>query len=131
MATSKHGRIHKHLCNVVPIVWGSLRLTPIKLYHSQVFPLLVWDPHLVKLEQQLEKVQLFATRIASKQWSESANTLNSHFNLPSLCLRRTNVKFLYLYKLVNGYMSCLYGLLVFLTKSSLLQELQLFSIHFL
>ena len=60
---------------------------------------------MVNLEQQLEKVQLFATRIASKQWSESANTLNSHFNLPSLCSRRTNVKFLYLYKLVNGYMS--------------------------
>ena len=80
----------------------------IRLYHSQVLPLIdygcvVWDPHLVKHKQQLEKVQLFATRIASKQWSESANTLNSHFNLPSLCLRRNYLKMLYLYKLVNGY----------------------------
>ena len=42
----------------------------------------VWDPHLVKHKEQLEKFQLLP-RIASKKWSESANTLNSHFNLPS------------------------------------------------
>ena len=51
--------------------------------------------------------------ICHKQRSESANTLNSHFNLPSLCLRRNYLKLLYLYKSVNGYVSCPYGLLVF------------------
>ena len=66
----------------------------------------------MKHKQQLEK--LFATRIASKQWSESANTLNRYFNLPSLCLRRNYLKLLYSYKLVNGYVSCPYGLLVFI-----------------
>ena len=46
-------------------------------YRTQVLPLLdygcvLWDPHLSKHKQQLEKVQLFATRMASKQWNESA-----------------------------------------------------------
>ena len=90
----------------------------IRLYHSQVLPLIdygciVWDPFLVRHKQRLERVQLFATRIASKQWSESADILNSHFNLPSLCQRRIYLKLLYLYKLVNGYVSCPYGFLVF------------------
>ena len=75
----------------------------IRLYYSQVLPLInygcvvyMWDPHLVKHKQQLEKVQVFAARIASKQWSE-----------------RNYLKLLYLYKLINGYVSCPYGLLVF------------------
>ena len=79
----------------------------VHLYHTQVPPLLdygciLWDPHLSKHEQQLENVQLFATRMASKQWNESAETLNGHFNLPPLTTRRTYFKLLYLYKLVNG-----------------------------
>ena len=49
----------------------------IRLYHTQVLPLLdygcvLWDPHLSKHKQQLEKVQHFATRMASRQWNESA-----------------------------------------------------------
>ena len=75
----------------------------IRLYRSQVLPIIeygciVWDPHLVKHKQQLERIQLFATRIASKQWTESADSLNSHFCLPSLCLRRNYLKLLYMYK---------------------------------
>ena len=30
MAASTVGRIHTHLRNAVPLVWGSLRLAPIK-----------------------------------------------------------------------------------------------------
>ena len=49
----------------------------IRLYRTQVLPLLdygcvLWDPHLSKHKQQLEKVQLFATRMASRQWNGSA-----------------------------------------------------------
>ena len=29
MATFKQTNIHTHVCNVVPLVWGSLRLGPI------------------------------------------------------------------------------------------------------
>ena len=28
MATSKQTDMHMHLCNAVPLVWGSLRLSP-------------------------------------------------------------------------------------------------------
>ena len=73
----------------------------------------------MKHKQQLEKVQLSAIRIASKQWSESADILNSHFNLPSLCLRRNYLKLLLLYKLVNGYVSCPYGILMFNSNPNL------------
>ena len=88
----------------------------IRLYHSQVLPIIeygciVWDPHLFKHKQQLERIQLFATRIASKQWSESADTLSSHFCIPSsLCLRRNYLKLLFMYKVVN---SCVFVLMVF------------------
>ena len=58
-------------------------------------------------------MQLFATRMASKQWNESAETLNGHFNLPPLTTRRTYFKLLYLYKLVNGYVFCPPGLLAY------------------
>ena len=58
-------------------------------------------------------IQLFATRIASKQWTESADTLNSHFCLPSLYLRRNYLKLLFMYKLVNSCVFCPYGLLQF------------------
>ena len=73
----------------------------------------------MKHKQQLEKVQLSAIRIASKQWSESADILNSHFNLPSLCLRRNYLKLFLLYKLVNGYVSCPYGILMFNSNPNL------------
>ena len=31
MATSKQTDIHTHVCNAVPLVWGSLRLAPITI----------------------------------------------------------------------------------------------------
>ena len=55
--------------------------------------------------------------MASKQWNESAETLNGHFNLPPLTTRRTYLKSLYLYKLVNGYVFCPPGLLTPMLES--------------
>ena len=51
----------------------------IHLYKAQVLPVLdhgciVWDHHLNKHKTALEKVQLFATRMATKQW-QSVRTL--------------------------------------------------------
>ena len=71
----------------------------IRLYHSQVLPIIeygciVWDPHL---------------------FSESADTLSSHFCIPSsLCLRRNYLKLLFMYKVVN---SCVFVLMVFSISS--------------
>ena len=61
----------------------------IALYKSQVLPILdfacvVWDPHLKKDQLLLESVQLFPTRIASKSWKSNSESLNHHFQLPSL-----------------------------------------------
>jgi len=47
---------------------------------------------------------------ASKQWTESADTLNS-LCLPSLCLRRNYLKLLFMY--INSCVFCPYGLLQF------------------
>ena len=96
----------------------------IRLYHSHVLPLIeygfvVWDPHFVKHKQQLGKVQLFATRIASKQWSGSANTLNSHFNF---CLRRNYLKLLYLYKLLRLVLMLFWFLIQTLTFEFLMRN---------
>ena len=93
------------------------------MYRTQVLPLLdygciLWDPHLSKHKQQLENVQLFSTRMASKQWNESAETLNGHFNLPPLTTRRKYFKLLYLCKLVNGYVFCPPGLFAYNPNSN-------------
>ena len=34
MVANTVGRIHTHLCNAVPLVWGSLRLAPINYDYS-------------------------------------------------------------------------------------------------
>ena len=36
MSASKPTDIHRHLCNAVPLVWGSLRLIPISLIRDQL-----------------------------------------------------------------------------------------------
>ena len=89
----------------------------LNLYRSQVLPILeygcvVWDPHLIEHKTRLENAQLFATRIASKQWTQSSEHLNSHFNIPSLSSRRTYYKLLFFYKFSEGYTYCPQGLLI-------------------
>ena len=73
---------------------------------------MVWDPHLIKHKTLLENAQLFATRIASKQWTQSSEHLNSHFNIPSLSSRCTYYKLLVFYKFSEGYTYCPQGLLI-------------------
>ena len=71
----------------------------LSLYKSQVLLVLeytcvVWDPHLKK-DQLLESVQLFATRLSSRQWFAKSDTLNQYFNLPSLLDRHKYFKLLF------------------------------------
>ena len=43
----------------------------------------------------LEPIQLFATRLSSRNWSANSDTLNWHFKLPSLSDRRNYFKLLF------------------------------------
>ena len=57
----------------------------------------------------LEKVQLFATRIASNQWNHSSEQLNDHFNLPTLSCRCAYFKLLLFYILSEGFFLSLWS----------------------
>ena len=83
----------------------------IALYKCQVLPILeyafvVWDPHLKRDQQLLESVQLFATRMAARSWTSDSESLNHHFQLPSLSSRRIYFKALSTYKCLNSYIFC-------------------------
>ena len=61
----------------------------------------VWDPHLQKDIDKLEKVQKFALRMCTKNWMASYDNLLTCCNIPSLKTRRLYLKLLFLYQLVN------------------------------
>ena len=70
----------------------------IYFYRAQVLPIfdygsILWDPHLNKQKLMLEKIQLFATRMAAKEWHSQPETLNAQFNLSSLRARRHYLKY--------------------------------------
>jgi len=69
---------------------------------------MVCDPHLKK-DQLLESVQLFATRLSSRQWFAKSDTLNQYFNLPSLLDRHKYFKLLFTYRFVFGHLYCSSG----------------------
>ena len=76
-----------------------------QLYVSFVRPHLeyaapVWDPHLQKDIDKLEKVQKFALRMCTKNWMAGSDDLLT-CNIPSLKTRRLYLKLVFLYQLVN------------------------------
>ena len=80
----------------------------LKLYSSLVLPILdynslIWDPHLLKDIRQLDSVQTFACRMATKNWSASyaGSELQSICHLPSLKTRPMYYKLCFLYKSLN------------------------------
>lgn len=78
-----------------------------QLYISSVRPHLeyaavVWDPHLQKDINSLEKVQTFALRMCTKNWSASQDSLLATCELPSLRKRRLFLKQCILYQVVNN-----------------------------
>ena len=44
----------------------------------------VWDPHLIKHTELLEKVQKFALKVCTKSWNSSYSSLLSQTDLPRL-----------------------------------------------
>jgi len=83
------------------------------LYKCQVPPILeyacvVWDPHLKRDQLLLKSVPLFATRMAARSWTSDSESLNHHFQLPSLSSCRTYFKVLSdsTYKCLNSYTFC-------------------------
>ena len=78
-----------------------------QLYMSSVRPHLeyataVWDPHLQKDINKLEKVQTFALRMCTKNWTADYDSLLTSCNLPSLKKRHLFLKLSFLYQLVNN-----------------------------
>ena len=78
-----------------------------QLYISSVRPHLeyaaaVWDPYLQKDINKLEKVQAFALRMCTKNWTADYDSLLTSCNLPSLKKRRLFLKLSFLYQLVNN-----------------------------
>lgn len=63
------------------------------LYRALILPILdygccIWDPHTAKHVTQLERVQSFAARLATKRWSCDADSLKSELGWAALSTRR-------------------------------------------
>ena len=78
-----------------------------QLYLSMVRPHLeyacqVWDPYLIRDKRNLESVQKFGLKLASRQWDAGYNELLDLFNLPTLEERRIHLKLGLLFKIVHN-----------------------------
>ena len=67
--------------------------TPLQLYTSLIRPHLdycssIWDPHSPLFSASIERVQFFACKLCSKNWSASYHSLLSTLKLPTLSCRR-------------------------------------------
>ena len=83
----------------------------IRLYKAFIRPHLeyapqVWDPHLVKDIDLLEKTQKFALRVCCKDWSASYCDLLERCQVPYLSDRRRTAKMCHLYKIIYGIADC-------------------------
>ena len=81
------------------------------LYKSFIRPHLeyapqVWDPHLVKDIDLLEKTQKFALRVCCKDWSAPYCDLLDRCQLSSLSSRRRTAKLCHLYKVIYRLVDC-------------------------
>ena len=78
-----------------------------KLYFSLTLPHLsycssVWDPPSNSCDSALlEKTQFFALKMCSHKWNVSYTPLLSLFGIPSLSVRRSHSKLLFLFKILN------------------------------
>ena len=81
------------------------------LYKSFIRPHLeyapqVWDPHLVKDIDLLEKTQKFALRVCCKDWSAPYCDLLDRCQISSLSSRRRTAKLCHLYKVIYRLADC-------------------------
>ena len=68
-----------------------------KIYTSVILPKLdyccsVWDPHLNKNKQELDKVQKFAGRVITHDWKSDLPTLQNHLKWKDPTTRRKSIK---------------------------------------
>ena len=80
-----------------------------KAYLTLVCPILeyaspVWDPHLIKDSDQIEKIQRTAARWVTSDysWSSSVTVMLNNLNWPTLSLRRKISKLLIFYKAIHN-----------------------------
>ena len=95
----------------------------IKLYLTLILPILmysssVWDPYSISNINKLEKVQHFALKLCSKNWTSDYPLLLQLFNLPSLSSCRTTSKFVLLYKFIISKIYISAGSFLFQKQSS-------------
>ena len=81
--------------------------TLVQLYVSLVRPHLeyacpVWAPHTAMDIHELERVQMFAGRMATRNWDASYSELQSMVKLPTLERRRLELKLSHLFKIVHN-----------------------------
>ena len=80
----------------------------LQLYLAYIRPHLeyaapVWDPHQQGLINSLERVQKFALKVCTRNWSSDYESLLQLCNLPTLASRRHYLKLCLLYQVVNGH----------------------------
>ena len=81
--------------------------TLLQLYISLVRPHLeysapVWNPHLQRDIQMLERTQKFACRMCTKTWNAGYEELQNTLQLPSLSNRRLFLKLCTIFKVIHG-----------------------------
>ena len=70
----------------------------------------VWDPHLKGDILAIERLQKFALRVCTKQWSLEYQRLLHLCDLPSLVTRRRYLRLCVLYKLLKNFsIKCFYS----------------------
>jgi len=94
-----------HLQNIFPTLPPGLHSPHIQV-SGVTYACIVWDPHHKKDQLLLEKVQLFAARIATKSWSQEHASLLTSLNLPSLMNRRSYLKLTFAFKILNNLVFC-------------------------
>ena len=92
---------------------NSSSLLSLQLYLAYIRPHLeyavpVWDPHQQGLISSLERVQKFALKVCTKNWSSGYESLLQSCNLPTLACRRRYLKLCLLYKKMDSLPSRLY-----------------------
>ena len=99
----------------------------LQLYLAYIRPHLeyatpVWDPHQRGLISSLERVQKFALKVCTKNWSSGYESLLQSCNLPTLASRRCYLKLCLLYKVVNGQLTFPVAPIVLRSQARLLRN---------
>ena len=93
-----------HLQNIFSAL---LPWTPFCIYTRLILDRIVWDPQHKKDQLLLEKVQLFAARLAIKTWSQDQTSLFTSLNLWSLMNHSSYIRQTYFaFKVLCNHVFC-------------------------